>query len=70
MARFRDTTFFKTLRESAAALVDEALFFASFLAALLGGLYFASWWVFFGCLLAGIVLVVLAGKLIRAKKKD
>jgi len=61
---FRETKFYRTFRASAAELFDELMVFISFLIAIVTGLYFKSWIVFFAVLVAGFVLATILYRLI------
>lgn len=65
-----ESGFVKTLRKSVAELIDEVMTFISFLAAIVCGIYFNSWIIFFALLVAGFGISTAINKLIVKSKKD
>ena len=70
MRYFRDSEFVRTLPESIAYIVNEFLIYIGFFVALIGAVYFSSWWTFPIIFLAFIAGGYGLTKLLRNKKSD
>lgn len=70
MRSFRDSEFVRTLPESIAYILNEFLIYIGIFVALIGAVYFNSWWAFPIIFLVFIAVGYGLAQLLRNKKRD